>query len=99
VDPCKILLIAEREGSPVGVLRYDLKAEVAVVSIYLVPGQAGKGIGTAMLRAGETWLSEKHTEIELIQAVVLGTNRSSKALFERCGFLKHQIVFEKVHQK
>jgi UDP-2,4-diacetamido-2,4,6-trideoxy-beta-L-altropyranose hydrolase len=99
VDPCKTLLIAEREGSPVGVLRYDLKAEVAVVSLYLVPGQAGKGIGIAMLRAGETWLSEKHPEIELIQAVVLGTNRSSKALFERCGFLRRQIVFEKVHQK
>lgn len=36
-----------------------------------------------MLLAGESWLREKHPEIEQVQAVVLDANDSSKALFEK----------------
>jgi len=99
VDPSKALLIAEHDNSLEGVLRYDFEGNIAIVSLYLVPKRAGKGIGSAMLLAGESWLREKHPEIEQVQAVVLDANDSSKALFEKSGYLRRQVVYEKVCKK
>jgi UDP-2,4-diacetamido-2,4,6-trideoxy-beta-L-altropyranose hydrolase len=98
-DPGRVLLIAEQDSSPVGVLRYDFDGGIALVSLYLVPGLYGRGIGFAMLSAGESWLRDHHTEIALVRAVVLGGNAPSKAVFERCGFSKHHIVYEKALEK
>ena len=80
-------------------MRYDFEGNIAIVSLYLVPKRAGKGIGSAMLLAGESWLREKHPEIEQVQAVVLDANDSSKALFEKRGYLRRQVVYEKVCKK
>ena len=98
-DPDRILLIAEREDSPVGVLRYDLDCDGAMVSLYVIPGLSGKGIGGAMLQAGEAWLIRNHPDVERMHAVVLEANTPSRAVFEKCGFSRHHIVYEKALTK
>lgn len=94
-NPHRILLIAEKQSQPVGVLRYDLDAEVATVSLYLIPGLSGKGLGSAMIESGESWLRKTHPEIAKLRAVVLEANYPSKNLFQKCGFSRHHIVLEK----
>ena len=96
LDANKALLIAELDGTPHGVLRYDFVDEVAIVSLYAVPGTAKQGIGSAILSEGEKWLRSNRPGVERIRAVILEANNSSKALFEKCGFVKQQLVFEKV---
>jgi UDP-2,4-diacetamido-2,4,6-trideoxy-beta-L-altropyranose hydrolase len=91
----RILLIAEQEGAKIGVLRYDIEETVALLSIYLAPWLHGRGLGSGMLQAGETWMREHHGDVKLFRAVVLERNTRSKALFEGDGFLRKQSVYEK----
>lgn len=80
------LLIGERAGSPVGVLRYDRAADRATVSVYVVPGASGRGYGTALLKAGTRWMREHHREVIAIDAKIAhGNGRSCKA-FENAGY-------------
>jgi RimJ/RimL family protein N-acetyltransferase len=95
-DPIRILLIAEQDASPVGLLRYDLDSDVAVVSIYLVPGLSGKGIGAQMLQSGEAVLLRNYPRVIRVRAVVLEANAASKAVFKKCGFSECSILYEKV---
>ena len=82
----RILLIAEQDGSAVGVLRFDFNGVTAEVSIYLVPDKMGMGLGEAVLRAGEDWMRQENLVVDLLVARILKTNPASKALFERVGF-------------
>ncbi len=94
-NPFRVLLVAERDGTPVGVLRFDLERTVATVSIYMVPGLSGKGLGATLIDAGEDWLRAYHPNTNRLHALILETNVPSQALFERCGFKRHHTVYEK----
>ena len=52
----RLLLIAEADDGPVGVLRYDLRGLRAEVSIYLFEGRFGLGWGRALLARGEAFV-------------------------------------------
>lgn len=93
VNLSRVLLIAEAGSLPVGVLRYDLGGRRATVSIYLRPGQAGKGIGTRMLHAGTAWLVANRPEIQGIDAVVRPENLASRRAFIKAGFLEQDAGF------
>ena len=84
-DPDVALLIGEHGGSPVGVLRYDIGGESAVVSIYLVPGKAGRGWGTALLRAG-CWMREHHPGVTRLRRPIRRENAASLTAFENAGY-------------
>jgi UDP-2,4-diacetamido-2,4,6-trideoxy-beta-L-altropyranose hydrolase len=73
-NPDRELLIAESDGDAVGVLRYDISGKCALVSIFLVPGEQGKGYGLGILAAGETWLREHRPGVEELQAEILESN-------------------------
>lgn len=94
-DPGRLLFIAERDGMPVAVLRFDLIREVARVSIYVVPGAAGAGIGRAALVAGELTLSDLRPDIVRLEAEVLDGNAASQALFESAGYRKAMTYYRK----
>jgi RimJ/RimL family protein N-acetyltransferase len=94
-DPDRELLIAEQEGRPVGVLRYDIKEGSARVSIYLVPGLAGRGLGTCLLFAGEEWLRSCHPEVHLLEAQIRPDNAASLGAFRSAGFTQDYAVLTK----
>lgn len=86
----KELLIGERNGAPVGVVRFDITDIEAEVSIYLSTDLSTEtkqpGLGRDLLRSTICWLAENRNEIRGIKAHVLGGNRASQALFEGAGF-------------
>ncbi|GIZ51293.1 UDP-2,4-diacetamido-2,4,6-trideoxy-beta-L-altropyranose hydrolase [Noviherbaspirillum aridicola] len=85
-DPQRHLLIGERDGEPVGVLRFDVAGDEAEVSIYLAPDHIGRGDGAALLRAGEEWLRTERPAVQRLNAWVNAGNAASERLFDRCGY-------------
>lgn len=95
-NPQRCLLIGERDGQAVGVLRFDLSGERAEVSIYLTPACAkGAGLGRALLRAGERWLHQHHPEIIWLDAEALAGNLPSQKLFLGGAYKLAAQTFEK----
>lgn len=85
-DPDRYLLIGQRDGQPVGVLRFDVEQDAAEVSIYLTPERIGRGEGAALLLAGEAWLRAERPAVRCLNAWVNTGNGASQRLFERCGY-------------
>lgn len=85
-DPNVALLIGDRADRPVGVLRYDFRGEVTKVSVYLVPGMQGQGLGTALLVAGTGWLRSRYPNIRRIIAEIKPDNLTSVGAFANAGF-------------
>jgi UDP-2,4-diacetamido-2,4,6-trideoxy-beta-L-altropyranose hydrolase len=82
----RILLIGECEGSPVGVVRFDLRGPEAEISIYLVPGPHPPGLGRSLLQCAERWLAANRPAIIRIRARVLAGNERSARLFLGTGY-------------
>jgi RimJ/RimL family protein N-acetyltransferase len=82
-NPSRALLIAEKAGDPVGVVRFDLGGDVATISVYRVPGSDG---GRGLIRSAVEWLSSSHPEISRIIAQVRAENATSRAAFGAAGF-------------
>lgn len=85
-DPARHLLIAEREGAPIAVLRFDVAGQDAEVSVFVLPGLAGKGHGGAVLRAGERWLRGALPGIARVRAAIRSDNPASQAVFAKAGY-------------
>jgi RimJ/RimL family protein N-acetyltransferase len=84
-DPTTRLWIAEEDASPVGQVRVDTEDGVGTVSIAIAPGQRGRGLGTAALRAmvGEV---ERGPVPMRLRALVHTGNPGSMRAFELAGF-------------
>ncbi len=80
------LLIGEVGGEPVGVLRYDVDGRFAEVSVYLVPGMVGLGLGTKLLAEGTDWVRRNLAGVERLRARVVGGNKASLRAFEKAGY-------------
>jgi RimJ/RimL family protein N-acetyltransferase len=93
--PDRVLLIGESLGSPVGVVRFDLKGEEAEISIYLVPGAHPPGRGGQLLRSAERWLSENRPQVNCVTAQVLGPNERSARMFLGAGYRKDAAQYSK----
>lgn len=94
-DTHRHLLIAERNGHPVGVLRLDEDGDAGEVSIYLCPDARGQNNGSALLRAQEAWIRATRPAIQRLVAVVLGTNATSHRLFLKNGYTCLPTHYEK----
>lgn len=94
-DPSRELLIAENDGQPLGVLRYDVADERALVSIYLLPGLAGQGWGRRILLAGENWLRTRHPALRAIEAEISADNAVSLAAFRAAGYEPYRSLYRK----
>jgi UDP-2,4-diacetamido-2,4,6-trideoxy-beta-L-altropyranose hydrolase len=83
----QLLLLGEREGKSVGVIRFDIEGgDEAEVSIYLVPGIKESGLGGELLQSAEHWLADHHPAIRVIRAQVLGNNIRSHRLFSGADY-------------
>lgn len=88
-DPARVILIGRRneDSADFGVLRYDLREEIAEVSIYLAPGATGRGLGPRLLEEGRSWLEQHHPEIREIHARVIPSNQASISAFKAAEFV------------
>ncbi len=94
-DPERELLIAEEDGRPVGVLRYDLEAGCARISIYLQPGLGGRGLGVRLLLAAEAWLCRERGDVQALEAEIRVDNMASMAAFQAAGFSSMRTLLRK----
>lgn len=85
-DPQKNILIGERGGHPVGVLRLDIDQSECVISIYLTPDHHGNGYGPRLLQSAHNWLKNNRHSIQLVRAKVLTENLSSINAFLQAGY-------------
>lgn len=93
-DASSDILIAERGSSPIGVLRYDIReGKEARISIYLVPGEHGKGLGRLLLIRGARWLRAARPLVKCITAEVLEGNADSIKAFTDAGFERRGALF------
>lgn len=88
------LLIGEIGREAVGVLRYDLAGDCAEISIYLVPGHSGRGLGTALLREGCAWVKLNLPQVRRIRAKILPDNTPSRKAFAKAGYVESDGDFE-----
>jgi UDP-2,4-diacetamido-2,4,6-trideoxy-beta-L-altropyranose hydrolase len=93
-NPDRVLLVGEFHNQEIGVLRYDHVGEAAVVSVYLLPGTHGQGLGPQLLRAGTDWVKQNFSDVKRIRAEVLFSNFSSKKAFEKAGYKENFSVYE-----
>lgn len=98
-DPYRVLLIGECQGEAIGVVRFDLRADQAEVSMYLVPDHQGEGLGSELLSAAEQWLAEHRSDVLSIKAEVFGSNQPSHRLFLTGGYKPRSVLYiKKVHR-
>lgn len=90
----RILLIGEINGKPVGVLRYDLSGDEALVSVYLVPGEGGHGVGSQLIRCGTQYMRRNHPRIKAVNAEIFRENIASLRAFESAGYKEHHLIFK-----
>lgn len=80
------LFIVEKEGTPVGQVRFDLREEaIYMVSIYLLEEYTGRGIGVEALWQGLELMKRKKSDRRFI-AFIKTDNRASRSVFLKAGF-------------
>ncbi|QZP29872.1 UDP-2,4-diacetamido-2,4,6-trideoxy-beta-L-altropyranose hydrolase [Pseudomonas sp. DR48] len=95
-NPQRLLLIAEADDGPVGVLRYDRRGFEAEVSIYLFEDRIGLGWGRALLARGEAFVTAHWPQLTAITAHVLPANQPSLQVFRDAGFSQQACAFTRV---
>jgi RimJ/RimL family protein N-acetyltransferase len=90
-NPDCALTIGEISGEPLGVVRYDfrkfdLQADEALLSIYLLPERIGHGYGPRLLQASSGWLRRVHPHIKRILADIQPENTPSIHAFMKAGY-------------
>lgn len=93
-DPDRLILIGETDHAPAGVVRFDREDSRAVISVYLVPGKMGKGLGTRLIEEGVRWI-EGRWPVKTIDALIDTRNHASIAAFEKAGFLERHRIYSK----
>lgn len=94
-DPYRSLLIGQREGVPLGVVRFDIQDDQAEVSIYLVPGIEERGLGQELLQRAEHWFAANRPTVRRLRAHVLGGNERSQRLFIGAGYQVESTAYSK----
>lgn len=87
-NPLQLILIGAIAGNAVGSIRYALSDAGADISIVVAPEAQGRGIGGALLEAGEAYLRTIHRGPLLLRALIKLGNRASLHLFEAAGFTR-----------
>lgn len=77
------VFIGEYDGIPIGVVRFNVEHDHAVVSLALAPTAQGKGFGKSLLALGIAQIGSMP-----IRARIRSDNAASRACFAACGFVK-----------
>jgi RimJ/RimL family protein N-acetyltransferase len=88
-DPERTLLIVEREGDPVGSVRFDRRDGEAEISITVAPAQRGYGIGAQAIRETTEHELAARAALGRVVARVGAANAPSRRAFEHAGYRPH----------
>ena len=77
------VFIGEHEGLPIGVVRFNVESDHAVVSLAVAPAAQGKGFGKSLLTLGIAQIGSMP-----IRARIRSDNVASRACFAACGFVE-----------
>lgn len=87
-DPNRCLLMCEtKEGAPIAVVRFDIEAGRAELSISLSPIQRGKGFAPKCLSLAIDYFQKHYSLVSELVAEIKNINLPSRKSFERVGFL------------
>lgn len=82
---CFFYIASDREGNPLGQIRFDLSSNEGVVSVSLAPAARGKGRGAALIaRGAEQFFNESHAAV--VHAYIKPENLPSCRAFESADF-------------
>jgi perosamine synthetase len=97
-DGHRLLLIVMLDGKPIGQVRFDCEgSDSAVVSIYLLSGFTGRGLGVEALKQG-CWEAFGKMNVRQILAHVRKDNERSLSAFLKAGFtVDTRVATELVH--
>ena len=87
-DPRRLLLIVVLNDQPIGQVRFDQnhnEDHACEVSIYLLAGFTGRGLGTSALKQSCS-IAFDRLGVNRIDAVILGENQRSLSAFRKAGF-------------
>ncbi len=84
-DPSAVIRIGSLGGRPVGVVRFAVDGDRAVVSVAIGPDDRGAGIGTRLIARGCASVMETRG-VAAIDAWIRPDNVASQAAFARAGF-------------
>jgi RimJ/RimL family protein N-acetyltransferase len=99
-DPYTVLYVAETEPpyaaphatrQPIGQIRFHCADGIAEIGFSLDAAFRGKGLGTALLRAGSERLVQEYSKrftLRTVRGAVKITNTASHLAFERAGFVR-----------
>lgn len=92
----RLLLIAEADDGPIGVLRYDLRDSACEMSIYLFESRLGLGWGRALLTRGEAFATAHWPQMDTLKATIMPDNQASQKVFSEAGFTQNACTFTRV---
>lgn len=86
IDPQSVIYIGEnQEGKPVGVVRFRLEEDCAILSVSVAPEFRGSGWGRELITLATQMLT-RSCSANRVEALVKPENRASIRLFESSGF-------------
>jgi len=86
-DPLFLGYIVEVDNHPIGHVRFDFDSpESASISLYLVPGQTGKGRGVFLIKRSCFLAKAAKPSLLTVTACIVSTNIRSIKSFENAGF-------------
>lgn len=91
----RVVLIAEHEHHPIGVVRFDFENTIAEISIYCIPSEQGAGFSIDMLKEAENFILQNYCNITEIRAVVLADNWASHHLFSNAAYQRSSTTYLK----
>ena len=77
------VFIGEHDGLPIGVVRFSVEHDHALVSLALAPAAQGKGFGKSLLASGIAQIGSMP-----IRARIRSDNVASRTCFASCGFVE-----------
>lgn len=86
------VLVADVAGQPSGYISCHLPGKDSYGRIGLVgvaPSARGHGVGRALVSHGLDWFAGH--SVDLVQVATQGRNTAAQRLYQRCGFLTHEV--------
>lgn len=84
LNPSRIILIGEIDGSAVGVVRFDVLDKNATMSVFKDPAYS---TSSDIVGQASRWLFDNRPDLNQISAIVLAANERSMRAFEAAGYV------------
>lgn len=85
------MLVGYHLGIPIGLLRMDFSEDRAILSYNIARESRGRGYGKELIRAGESWIMEKISQVRILEANVKSENIPSRRLLKENGFTESEV--------